>query len=241
MHVDTGAGSPPKPVKQVLTEAGASTSVHVWSPAEAQVPTEDSASSPVHDGTAPEPVMHTEDNASFTSGGTSSFAARVKRVDDVDASFNGRSGRRRSSGASDILKDLNASFNLKEQHSDVSMSRGCVPSAADQLWLDRVIAGKIREEEATLAHMPETKAQRALTVLRQYPMHCLMTNIMCILPILAGCVPIVIGTTHARLMVRDLPNVSATYNDMDHLGSHLPRLAPTIASHCLTPPSPLAE
>merc|ERR1712196_493850 len=68
------------------------------------------------------------------------------------------------------------------------------------------------------AHMGSTALERMLLVLHQYPKHCLMTNLMCVMPILVGCVPIALGALHASLMVGSLPpGVSATYAQIEKM------------------------
>ena len=65
------------------------------------------------------------------------------------------------------------------------------------------------------AHLGRTRVERLKLVLRQFPKHIAVTNLMCVLPILAGCVPIALSALHARHMVDSLPELSATYSDFE--------------------------
>jgi hypothetical protein len=67
------------------------------------------------------------------------------------------------------------------------------------------------------AHLGTSKLERFLLVLWQFPKHCLMTNLMCIIPILVGSIPIALGALHASWMVDAFPNVSATYYEFEAL------------------------
>merc|ERR1712196_117661 len=65
------------------------------------------------------------------------------------------------------------------------------------------------------AHLGSTRLERFMLVLWQFPKHCLMTHLMCIIPILVGCLPLALGVPHAEVMIDSFPNISATYNHLE--------------------------
>ena len=67
------------------------------------------------------------------------------------------------------------------------------------------------------AHLGKTKSERMYRVLRQFPSHFLHTNLMCVIPILVGLIPIGLGAMHGRVMAASLPDTHATYEDLEIL------------------------
>jgi hypothetical protein len=138
------------------------------------------------------------------------------------------------------------------QNENIGRMHGKLPSAEDQAWIDRVLRKgarsaqtyapasaeahvlesrsrpdpSLQEEKPKPAHVGATKRERAILVMKQYPMHCLKTNISCIPPILVGSIPIAIGAGHARLVLDALPPVSADLGILKMLNyAYEPRIA----------------
>ena len=59
------------------------------------------------------------------------------------------------------------------------------------------------------AHLGSTRLERLMLALWQFPKHCLMTHLTCIIPILVGCLPLALGVLHAEVMIDSFPNISA--------------------------------
>ena len=95
---------------------------------------------------------------------------------------------------------------------------GMRKSDADRKFVDAVINNDLSSLGVLsdkAPHLGVTKTKRFWMTLRAYPRHCLMTLSMCVIPILAGCIPIGIGALHASKMVDAFPDLSATYADME--------------------------
>ena len=106
-------------------------------------------------------------------------------------------------------------------HDSGGQYAGMVKTPEDEIFVNKVLNN---DNSAFMgmskpAHLGETKWERAMLVLKQFPMHCLKMQLMCIIPILAGCVPILLGAVHANEIAKtiEFADVSATYKDFEDL------------------------
>jgi hypothetical protein len=77
-----------------------------------------------------------------------------------------------------------------------------------------VLSAAALSQPSASAHSAATAGERTRRALTQLPMHWLKTMRTCMLPAIAGTVPILIAGLHAKRMVVDLPDVTATYHEM---------------------------
>jgi len=94
-----------------------------------------------------------------------------------------------------------------------------VDAITDNYIMNRTMAPEIDPAKIgyTMAHLGATKKERAWLVCKQYPMHCVHTNAACILPVLAGCIPIAIGATQAAILVNEFPDTTAKMVTLEDL------------------------
>jgi hypothetical protein len=77
--------------------------------------------------------------------------------------------------------------------------------------------GATQSESTASAHSGATVCERTKRALQQIPMHLLRTMGTCVLPAIAGMVPILIAGLHAKRMATELPHATATYLDLELL------------------------
>jgi hypothetical protein len=150
---------------------------------------------------------------SLTANGVQASAADSVGVATTNMSDE-QHARRRPSSAFGVLPSLDPTL------------VGWHPSPKDQAVLDTVLPGpSLVQSHSTLfgaapsepSMSPHSAYERTWRVLAQLPMHWLKTICTCMLCAVAGTVPILVAGLHAKRMVADLPHVTATYRELEHL------------------------
>jgi hypothetical protein len=96
---------------------------------------------------------------------------------------------------------------------------GFRPSAKDQDVLDRILQGE-KVEGVSQAHLMPTRKERLVQTCLDFPMHHLVTMIHCIPPLLAGCVPILLGGTMTRRAAELYPDFVCRAEDLFMVRPH---------------------
>jgi hypothetical protein len=97
---------------------------------------------------------------------------------------------------------------------------GARPSKTKQEKLDCIQAGKVVKGLSS-AHLEPTAKARFVQMTKDFPMHFLRILPVCILPILAGCIPVVVLGISIRTARSTWPNYIGTASDLTEVHVHL--------------------